>query len=334
MTSSPETQTRYGFHGRLKAEFPSQIVVDATEICNLACVHCPHPEFKKSGHYGARHLERRLHDKLIEEVRDVGNGHTQYVRYTSNGEPLLHPEIFDFLQHAVDHSGVWVTLTTNGTIMNQSRIERLMASGLHLVDISIDAFSDAAYAAVRKGRLAVTRANVLTLLRLKRDSGAHTKIVVSFVEQPQNSGEVADFQKFWNDAGVDSVIIRRLHSAAGGVRHIADSMKSHAPGERFPCLYPWERITLTPRGELAFCPQDWTHGSAIADYRTTTIRELWQGEFYHKLRAAHMCGNFCDHGFCRDCPDWAQTRWPGSGNSYADMVESFKTSDCYTPPPT
>ena len=47
---------RYGFHGRLKSEFPSQIVVDITEVCNLACPHCPHPEFKLSEYYGAAFL--------------------------------------------------------------------------------------------------------------------------------------------------------------------------------------------------------------------------------------------------------------------------------------
>lgn len=329
--NTAESPPTYGFHGRLKAEFPSQVIVDATEICNLSCIHCPHPEFKKSGHYGGRHLAPEVHDKLIAEVADAGRGHTQYIRYTSNGEPLVHPRIFDYLQHAVDHSGVWVTLTTNGTIMNEARIEKLMASGLHLVDVSIDAFSDEAYAAVRHGTLATTRANVLTLIRLKRESGAKTKIVVSFVEQPQNTQEVDSFRRFWTDAGADSVIIRRLHSAAGGVQHIAAQMKHDVQVPRFPCLYPWERISLTPKGELAFCPQDWTHGSVVGDYRTTSIQAVWQNEFYRGLREAHLCGNFGSHTFCANCPDWVHTRWPGSGRSYADMVDSFKKTDAYAP---
>ena len=95
---------------------------------------------------------------------------------------------------------------------------------------------------------------------------------------------------------------------------------------RYPCLYPWERILLNPRGELAFCPQDWVHGSVIARYRDTTIREVWSGEEYRALREAHLTGNFCDHKFCGQCPDWQQTRWPGEGRSYADMIEEFAAS--------
>jgi hypothetical protein len=100
--------------------------------------------------------------------------------------------------------------------------------------------------------------------------------------------------------------------------------EDNAKEVRRPCLYPWERIVLNPRGHLAFCPADWTHGSTIIDYHTTTIHETWRGEFYRKLREAHLSNQFSDHGFCGQCPDWKATRWPGEGRSYADMVEEFK----------
>ena len=317
--------TQYGFHSRLKSQFPSQVIVDATEVCNLACIHCPHPEFRRSPEYDARYLDPALHDKMVDEVRDHGQGCTQYIRYTSNGEPLVHPKIYDMLDYAVARSGVFVTLTSNGTIMNRKRTEKLLASGLHMVDISIDAHSEEAYAAVRvNGDLRVTRDNVLQLLEMKRELKASTRVVVSFVEQPQNTHEVHAFEAFWRGKGVDQVVIRRLHSAAGGVARIAfDMHKRQQDKKRYPCLYPWERILLNPKGELAYCPQDWVHGSVIADYRQASIREVWQGEAYRRLREAHLRNDFSGHEFCGKCPDWEQTRWPGEGRSYADMVEDF-----------
>lgn len=331
MSSDQEgiSRERFGFYDRLKAEFPSQILVDATEVCNLACDHCPHPMFKHSEHYAGRHLAPELNRKMVEEVRSFGQGSTQYIRYTSNGEPLAHPRIYDLLDDAVRHSGVLVTLTTNGTILNEKRVEKLLASGLHLVDISIDAFTPETYARIRvNGNLEVTRRNVLRLLEIKQQAGASTKIVVSFVQQPDNLGETDDFESYWKDQGVDYVVIRRLHSNAGNSQAIADLLHAGQMGvPRYPCLYPWERILLNARGDLAFCPQDWVHGSFVADYRATTIREVWQGEFYRKLREAHLTGNFCDHQFCGQCPDWQQTRWPGAGRSYADMVQDVSRAE-------
>jgi len=318
-------EPHYDFSGRLTAEFPSQIGMDITEVCNLACSHCPHPTFKKSEHYAARYLDPDLNEKMIEEVRQYGQGKTQYIRYTSNGEPLVHPNSYDMIEAAVKHAGVYVTLTTNGTIMNEKRTTRLIEAGVHLIDISIDAFSSEAYAKIRvNGNLDVTRGNVLRLIQWVRESGAKTKVVVSFVEQPDNTHEVAAFESYWKDQGVNEVVIRRLHSCSGGIPQLADlRRKAVQHMERRPCLYPWERIIVNARGDLAFCPSDWVHGSYIADYRNTTIHAEWQGDFYKALRKAHLENIYDNHAFCGQCPDWEATRWPHEGRSYANMIEEF-----------
>jgi len=317
----------YGFYGRLKSEFPSQVVADTTEVCNLACSHCTHPEFKKSEHYRARMLGPELNQKMVDEVRDHGRGITQYIRYSGNGEPLLNPHIFGMLRYATQHSGTIVTLTTNGTLLNEARVERLLETGVNLVDISLDAFRPETYAQIRvNGDLGVTRANVLRLLAQVRKATSQTKVVVSFIEQPQNSAEIPEFEAFWRGSGAHQVVVRRLHTNANSSTRIAGLLRAAAPEEpRRPCLYPWERILLTPTGQLAFCPQDWIHASSIIDYNHTTIRETWQGEFYRRLRDAHLTNNFCNQKFCEQCPDWRTTRWPGEGLSYADLVEGVQS---------
>jgi MoaA/NifB/PqqE/SkfB family radical SAM enzyme len=315
----------YGFYGRLRAEFPSQIIMAVTEVCNLACIHCPHPEFKKSQHYGGRYLDPALNVKMVNEVRLHGQGLAQYIRYTGDGEPLIHPHSYEMIEYACRHSGVFVTLTTNGMIMNEKRMRRLLDSGVHMIDVSVDAFTPETYAKIRvNGDLNVTRANILRLIDWVKRSKLQTKVVVSYVEQPMNANETKDFEKFWNDQGADYVVIRRLHSGAGSVENIAGQMRAdNANSVRYPCLYPWERIILNPRGELMFCPQDWVHGSVVADYQTATILETWRGSFYHELRQAHLGNEFSKHGFCGQCPDWRTTRWPGKGQSYADVVEQL-----------
>jgi wyosine [tRNA(Phe)-imidazoG37] synthetase (radical SAM superfamily) len=327
-TGSKQIPIRYGFYDRLKAEFPSQIIVDVTEVCNLACIHCPHPAFKKSEHYGARYLNPELNAKMVDEVCERGQGITQYIRYTGEGEPLVHPQGYDMIEYAASHSGVFVTLTTNGTIMNEKRTRKLLDSGVHMIDISIDAFTAGTYARIRvNGDFNVTCANVIKLIEWVKRSKSRTKVVVSYIEQPQNMKETKDFDAYWRDQGADYVVIRRLHSGAGAVVAVADAMrKNNADTARYPCLYPWERIILNPLGELAFCAQDWVHGSTVADYRTTTIFDTWHGEVYRKLRDAHVQNNFSAHGFCGQCPDWKATRWPDAGRSYADMIEEFKQS--------
>jgi len=307
----------YGFQAHLSAEFPSQIVVDTTEHCNLACIHCPHAELTAEGKLGKVFLDVELHNKMVDEVAQEGWDICRYLRYTGQGETMMHPKIFEMLEYAVSHSKTAVNVTTNGTVLGEKRAKRLLDAGVHVVDTSIDAFKDETYAIVRKkGKLEKTRTNLLRLLEMREKGGYQTKVVVSFVEQPQNTDETEAFEKFWKAAGVDYVVIRRQHSA-GGVKAELVNM----PEGRYPCLYPWERVTLGPNGTLHYCPQDWIHGSEIGDFRHISIKEIWQGEAMDELRKAHLNNNFSCHKFCGNCPDWSTTRWPSAGQSYSNLMK-------------
>ena len=320
--------TDHGFGGTLSAAFPSQVIIDVTELCNLACTHCPHPAFKQSSHYQGRSLDPALVAKAVGEVADAGRGLVQNVRFASDGEPLLHRAIFPMLADAVARSATFVSLTTNGTFLTPRGVGQLLDTGVDLVDVSVDAFSAETYAAIRvRGDLSVTRANIEHLISRVRETGSRTRVAVSYIEQPGNVHETADFERFWTEAGAHSVAIRRLHSASGAVIAVADVMRQQAATEaRRPCVYPWERIVVTPRGTLAFCPSDWTGRSSLVDYATTTIADVWQSRQYGALRHAHLTTDFSGHAFCGQCPDWQQTRWPGEGSTYATLVQGIKES--------
>lgn len=322
----------YGFIDGFSYEFPSQIIVDLTEICNLGCVHCPHPVFKESVHYSSRYLDPELNKKLVDEVREESNGLCKYIRYTSNGEPLIHPKGYELIKYAVENSNTFVCLTTNGTIMKEKKTKQLLDSGIHMVDVSIDAFKPETYSKIRVGgNLDITRENVLRLIRWIKERNLETKVVVSFVEQPENTDEVADFEKYWNEQGADYVVIRRLHSAAGAVDSVAQKMHEDQKEEkRYPCVYPWERLVLDPKGLLAFCPADWTYSSPAGDFREATVKEVWQGKFMQDLREAHKDNDFSCHGFCGQCPDWKQTRWPSQGRRYANLVDDLSDNSSIT----
>ena len=63
---------KYTFRDGLTSEFPSQMIVDITEICNLACIHCPHPEFKVSEYYNKRYLDPKLNEKMVKKMIVTG----------------------------------------------------------------------------------------------------------------------------------------------------------------------------------------------------------------------------------------------------------------------
>ena len=313
--------SKYGFYERLSKEFPSQVMVDITEVCNLGCIHCTHPKFKLSSSYNKRMINPEINKKMVDEFAKHGKGITKYIRYTSNGEPLVHPKSYEILQYAVDNSGTKVTLTTNGTLLKEKKMKKLLSTGLHMIDVSIDAYSNEIYKKVRVGGdLDVTKKNVLRLLELNDEVGHKTKIIVSFVEQKENSHEIEKFKEFWQKQSVDEVLIRKLHTNSGSVvkENNLEIIKNES---RRACLYPWERVVLTAKGTLNFCPTDWYGKSEVSDFAKTSIREVWKNNFYNDLRDQHLTNDYKNE-FCKQCPDWKNTSWPFDKNkSYADLVE-------------
>ena len=306
--------SKYGFYGRLKSEFPSQIIVDLTNLCNLECIHCGHSKMKKSPLYSKANLDFALNKKMIDEVKKEGHNICEYIRYTADGEPMLHKNVFDILEYAVNNCNSKITLTTNGTLLNDENVDRLIDTGLHSVDVSIDAFSESSYTSIRrKGDYQKTKQNVLSLINKKKS----TKVFVSFISQPANEKEAEAFEKYWSENGADYVVIRRLHSCA----NFLEFSEIDSNAERRPCVYPWERIVLTPEGKLTFCPAYWGRKEFyLFDLNTITIKEAWQSEIMNKLRDAHLNNNFNGFDMCATCQDWLQMRWPDEGRAYADLI--------------
>lgn len=319
---------KYGFQKHLSEKFPSQIIVDLTEYCNLACIHCPHPKFSNSSHFSGTHLDVDLHKKLIDEVAMDGEGSCQYIRYTSNGETLLHPEFSKIISYAGEFSKTKLNVTTNGHFLDEDIIDTLIRAKVDVVDISLDAFSPATYEKIRvNGNLYQVTENILLLMKKIRHYNQSTKVLVSFVEQPLNIDEAERFREYWTKMGADFVVMRKLHSSAGYKKGIQKKLLETARENRKPCLYPWERLSLSPTGFLAFCPADWEHGSHFYDFRKITIKEAWNSEFMIRLRRAHLENHFEEFPFCEKCPDWINTKWPEEGTSYFDVMKTLLPSD-------
>lgn len=316
---------RYGFGGELSAEFPSQLIIDVTEFCNLACVHCPYETVTKLKGAGRRHLDEALHRKLIDEVAEDGKGRCRYLRYTGDGEPLLHPKLASLLSYAKRRTGLPINLTTNGLLLTGERIRALLDAGVTVFDVSLDAFEPETYAQVRvKGDLAIARENTLNLIARAKEAGT-AKVMVSFVRQPINDAEVEPFRRYWSERGADHVVIRTCHSAAGSVPEATERMWREAPPLRYPCLYPWERLVVKPDGKFTFCPADWKHEAEIGSLRDASVREVWTGPEMAALRRAHLENEFSGHGFCGRCPDWSVIRWPGDGRNYAAVMREMSS---------
>lgn len=82
-----------------------KIYIEITNVCNLSCSFCSPVKKEK------RFMTIQEFEHILKEV----NSKTDYIYLHVKGEPLLHPNLIDFLKLAEKYN-LKVNLTTNGTL--------------------------------------------------------------------------------------------------------------------------------------------------------------------------------------------------------------------------
>jgi len=295
-------RTEYGFQDENARRFPSNIMFDVTNVCNLRCVHCPHKSFSRKKGYVPTHLDWKLFRKAINEA---ARNNMLFVRFSSDGEPLLHPRFLDMLSYTKKKGIQLVNLTTNGTLLTDYTSRELIERGLDIIDVSLDAFSKKKYESIRAGAVhSVVYGNVLRLLELKDRLNSPLKVMVSMVNHPRVADEVEAFKEFW-EPKADRVLIRTYINVHGQLPGGCDPTGI----KQWPCQQLFKRVVIAPEGLIKFCVGDWYNTTTLGDLRKDTIAKVWQGAAYDEIRRAHLEGRFDDVEFCRGCTDWVAAPW-------------------------
>ncbi|MBE6051179.1 MAG: radical SAM protein [Clostridium sp.] len=83
-----------------------RVYVEITNVCNLSCSFCPKTKRKY------KFLDVDSYKKVLESLKP----YTQYIYFHLMGEPLLNPNLEEFLNIAYEE-GFKVNITTNGTLL-------------------------------------------------------------------------------------------------------------------------------------------------------------------------------------------------------------------------
>lgn len=103
---------------------------ELTSACNLRCVHCrsSSEEFSPVGLFT---LDKAK--KMIDDISEVGKP----VLVLSGGEPLTRPDVFDIAAYGTE-KGLKMAMATNGVLVTDEICEKIKASGIRIVSLSLD----------------------------------------------------------------------------------------------------------------------------------------------------------------------------------------------------
>jgi len=114
---------------------PGPVVIwNLIRRCNLTCKHCYSISADKD-------FPGELSTADVYTVMDDLKRFRVPVLILSGGEPLLRPDIFE-IAHRAKAMGFYVGLSSNGTLIDESNIDRIAAVGFDYVGVSLDGIQE------------------------------------------------------------------------------------------------------------------------------------------------------------------------------------------------
>jgi MoaA/NifB/PqqE/SkfB family radical SAM enzyme len=113
--------------------FANAVMLSLTHRCQCSCLHCGVGSQNRKG--GAE-LDKTAYLGIIDEASRLGACSI----YFFGGEPLLVPELFEYIAYARTR-GLLTRCDTNGLLLNEAMVIRLKKTGLDEIGISIDSLN-------------------------------------------------------------------------------------------------------------------------------------------------------------------------------------------------
>lgn len=183
----------------------SYLVVELTNRCSLACVHCSVSETAHPHHAKTGYLDPAIFDALLDDLEDWGAGFSTLILFWL-GEPLLHPHFTRIWRRALRSAALCgtfdkVEVHTNGTHLTPARAQALLNVGAvdQVLHFSLDAATQPTYLRVKGiDRFALVDDHVHGFLTLRAARGAsRPRPVLQFIVGSNNVGDVPAFVALW-----------------------------------------------------------------------------------------------------------------------------------------
>lgn len=197
-----------------KKGFGPVVVWNITNKCNYKCSHC-----YSNSHYcnDKNELSFMEIEKIIDDLKEM----KVPVVLLSGGEPLMREDILDIIQ-AIKDRGMRVSLSTNGSLIDENVALKLKNLGISYVGVSIDGVKE-----TNDRFRGINGAFESSLRAIENCHKAGVKVGLRFTLQKHNYTEVPQILKLMEEVNVNRICFYHLVPSGRG-KNIAQSMLSHS----------------------------------------------------------------------------------------------------------
>lgn len=278
---------------------PLHVDIEATNLCNLKCPMCFRTvkinNLNKDEIFESGYINFDLYKKIIDEAVEIG---VYSVKLNWMGEPLMHPRIADMISYAKQKGIEDVMLNTNAVLLTEKMSEEIIAAGLDKIFFSFDSPIKENYEKIRIGaNFENTLNNIKKFMEIRNSKEKITCIArTSMVVMENNKEEYNDYIDLFSKI-VDIV----SHFDCIDWNKEMDDEEGNYKDSEFICSQLWQRICITWDGQAMPCCCDIDKKYILGNVKNNTLKELWNGDKFKKIRELHKNSLWYKCSMCKKC---------------------------------
>ncbi len=291
---------------------PESLSIEPTNLCNLKCPECP------SGNNSLNRPRLFLAETSYRNLIDKNNKQLAFLQLYFQGEPFLHPKIYQYIHHAVKNR-IYTATSTNGQFLNLENCLKLVDSGLQRLIVSIDGTTQESYEKYRVGgSLDQALTGIENLIAAKKQRKKRTPaVIIQFVVFKTNEHQIPEIKQLAKKLQVDALKLKspQLEDFENGHPLMPETKKynryiKNASGtyslnknKQVKCKRAWNGAVLTADNRLIPCCFDKKAQHAYGTLTNETLATLWKSKkadwfiktVWSKNNPVEMCKN-CTEG--------------------------------------
>ena len=284
---------------------PRIFIVEPVLGCDLKCPECA---------VGGNRINKKKGWMRFEQFKIIADKIRPYCKILflhHNGEPMLNKDIYKMIKYAATFCRT--NISTNGQTLTEEKAEKLIASGVAEIIVSIDGFSQKIYERYRVGGSAGKALWALKMLQdfnLKYGNKVH--IMAQFCVFKHNQHEMSWFNQFCNSIGLNPLFKAPLLRPDSRYEN-ADHPKFKRP--QLPdkpllrkamkkCGTPKQDFTILLDGTCVLCCADNNGITNYGNIYQQDVLGIWNSPNFKKDRWDIITGNAPE--FCvENCLSWS-----------------------------
>jgi MoaA/NifB/PqqE/SkfB family radical SAM enzyme len=295
-------------------KFPKYLHIALTNKCNLKCIMCPyHSKLLKEESHTNPYFDHaiKMPADILRKVIDEASMYGSSLTFGQYDEPMLYKDFIGHVSYA-KQKGCKVSLTSNGTYVDEERAKKLLETGIDHISFSIDAASHESYKKIRGGNFDTPINNIKKLVEIRNKYNFPATIRACMVLQEHNMHEKEDFKSLMHQIGIDMISYYNLSVFKDGIwqNEVLNFDVDEKMPERYACSQLWSQAMIYPDGNVSLCCATTMYVSYRKDIpymgnlNDASISQIWLSKHYNKVRSNALAGKHNSNSICRDCTIW------------------------------